>query len=390
MDAHWIKKFRFLIAALILSCGLNIGFLATFIFSAWDSKQAALPLISAPDQSEKPFESTYRHVLMSMSKLSFAELITFLTNQEVIEEGLAKRDLAVAALVAFHDFHLEKALSYLPAQTRQVALSAERQINVYLGLDDEQFDAIIRFAYREKWPLTAKGLFTLLKKRTAENREESLLNAFMATNEFYALQLLFQKTQASQPPIDLATMACDGSWSYLEQFVKEQSQVLDLSTEKRRQLLLGLIHQGSSRAAQIFLRTDFAFARQKLDDPTVLALISLLREKTAEAERFCIELLSAPRTDSIWKAASERLYAFAGENTPEPFDLHTALVRFTSHPKLQVQPSSPSTALRQHIVKPGENLWKIARQYKVKVEDLVSLNELEKDQLHPGMILFVP
>jgi LysM repeat protein len=45
---------------------------------------------------------------------------------------------------------------------------------------------------------------------------------------------------------------------------------------------------------------------------------------------------------------------------------------------------------REHIVQEGESLWKISRQYKVKVEDLVQHNGLEKDRLLPGMVLMIP
>lgn len=393
MDIHWIKKFRLMVAALILSGSLNIGLLAAFIFSALETKQALPSIAWGPGgQDSLSFSSSYRSELSFMSKLSFAELIAFLTNRDIVGEGLVKRDLAVAALVAFHDFNLEKALASLPAQTRKISLSENREIDLYLGLDDEQFDAIIRFAYREKWPLTPKGLFSLLKKRGSLERDESLMHAFFSTAEFYALQLLFQKTQAPQAPAVLLDLVCEGSWEDLQRFANGQARNLDLSVERRRQLLLDFIGLGSFTGAQLLLQTDFVFARQRLDDEVLLRVIALLKEKTIEADRFCVELLSAPRTDAIWRAASERLYAFAKESPPEPFDLKIALSRFSPKSKAEVSPPlkyAPAT-LQQHIVKEGESLWKIARQYKVKVDELVKVNELEKDQIHPGMILSIP
>lgn len=367
MDVCWIKRFRLLVVALILSCALNIGLLFAFIFPA---DKILLPQVRT-GQIQDPIQSTYKNFLVSSSKLSFAELVAFLTNRELVEEGLTQRDLALAALVAFHDFHLEKALSSSPDQTRQVVFSPDQTIELYPGLDDEQFDAIIRFAYREKWPLTPKGLFQVLKKRGLPLSDESLKNAFFSTPEFRSLQQLFQKSML-QSPENLLSLICEGPWSLLDQFVKEQSQVLDLSADRRRNLLLSYLSQGSSVAAQILLQTDFVFARQKMEDSSIAVLLSLLKEKTPEAERFCRELLIAPRTDLIWKAASERLYVLTGQEIP------------------QLPQSAPNAPRQQHIVKDGENLWKIARQYKVRVDDLVKVNELEKDQLRPGMILFVP
>jgi LysM repeat protein len=56
------------------------------------------------------------------------------------------------------------------------------------------------------------------------------------------------------------------------------------------------------------------------------------------------------------------------------------------------EPAAPTgrAAYRQHVVKEGESLWKIARLYKAKVDEIVKLNELEKDKLYPGMTLQIP
>lgn len=371
MEVRWIQRFRLLIIALILSGSLNIVFLFILIFSQEGAAPVLLPT-ARTFQTQESAPANYKNYLTSASKLSFAELVAFLTNRDLVEEGLTQRDLALASLVAFHDFHLEKALSFLPHQTRQVVLPTAQSIDLYLGLDDEQFDAIIRFAYREKWPLTPKGLFQALQKRGLLGSDESLRSAFCSTAEFRALQQFFQKT-APQSCETLLSLVCEGPWSLLDQFVKQQAQVLDFSVDRRRNLLLSYMSHNSSAAAQLFLQTDFVFARQKLEDNAVLILLSCLKEKGSETEKFCKELLSAPRTDLVWKAASERLCALTGESP--------------SQPSLPVAPSAPR---QQHIVKDGENLWKIARQYKVKVEELVKVNELEKDQLYPGMILFIP
>ena len=45
---------------------------------------------------------------------------------------------------------------------------------------------------------------------------------------------------------------------------------------------------------------------------------------------------------------------------------------------------------RYHTVAEGESLWKIARQYKAKVDEIVLLNGIDKDKLYPGMTLKIP
>ncbi len=417
---QWVKKFRKMTFAIIFSGALNIGLLAAFIFFMLQERQATLsvsrPFFPSLKGDKKNGEATIAQLFASMEKLSFRELVSFLTNRDPVEEGYTKRDMAVAALAAFHYFNLEKALSSTPAQKRVFQISDSEKIEIYPGLNDEQFEAIIRYAYQEKWPLTAKGLFRLLQNGRSTNagaREESLEQAFLVTPEFHSLQVLFQKTDSPQPPHVLLDLSCEGNWDLLERFSREQSQMLDLSIDKRRRLLLSYLSLHSPSAAQLLLRTDFVFALKKLEDKGILDLISLLKNKSEESERFCVELLRSPRSDAVWQAAAIRLYGYVGESLSEPLNPKEALARFGSVPQqpaqecLSVQtgqsgaqaavsaasatqpaPANPATLF--HIVKEGENLWKIARQYKIKVDELVSSNQLEKDRLYPGMTLKIP
>ena len=44
----------------------------------------------------------------------------------------------------------------------------------------------------------------------------------------------------------------------------------------------------------------------------------------------------------------------------------------------------------RHTIAHGENLWKIARKYKVSVEALRKANKLESDKLREGKTLIIP
>lgn len=410
MDAtlmsRWVKKFRILTLALIFSGALNIGLIAACIFSFLSDRQESLS-VAIPSKGEGNRETTVQQIFSQMAKQSFHELVTYLTNRDPVEEGYLKRDLAVAALASFHHFNLEKALSGIPSQRRVIALGDEQKVEIFPGLRDDQFEAIIRFAYEEKWPLTSEGVFKLLKKMP----DASLIQAFLVTPEFHALNVLFQKTEAAQEPAVLLRLAAEGNWDILDRFAREQAQLLDLSVEKRRRLLLSYLASGSPTAAQLLVSTDFAFAAKRLEDRGIVDLLGLLKEKTPDAERLCIELLRAPRTDVVWQASAQRLYSYAGESVPEPFDLKAAIARFAPGPvaapepvaaapvkapaapvkAVAAVPAKPAkSAARHHVVQDGESLWKIARHYKVKVEEIVKANELEKDRLYPGMTLLIP
>ncbi|MGB7978520.1 MAG: LysM peptidoglycan-binding domain-containing protein [Chlamydiales bacterium] len=378
------NKFKFLTLALIFSGTINIGLIAAFAYFRY--QETSIPVARA---GHKEALATNSQIFASMSRLTFRELVSYLTNRDLVEEGYMKRDLAIAALVAYHHFNLEKALSAPPAQVRTIVLNSGQTIDVFPGLTEEQVEAVIRFAYQEKWPLTAKGLFALLQSGQSV-RDESLEHAFLLTSEFYALQLLFQKTGAPEEPQILLNLALDGSWDLLEKLAREQSQCLDFSAEKRRALLLSYLTLHSPTAAQLLLRTDFAFAHKRLEDKTVLELLALLGKQTEEGTKFCIELLRSPRSDAIWQAAAMTLYAYAGELPAAPIDPKAVLARFSSNeaPPQPAPATAPSS--RFHVVKEGESLWKISRQYKVKVDEIVKLNGLEKDSLFPGMTLKLP
>lgn len=391
----WIKKFRILTVALIFSGALNIGLIAAFIFSSWKDHQPHFS-IALPAKIEKNQESTMSEILRQMMKLSFCELVPYLTNRDLVEEGYLKRDLAVAVLTSHHHFNLEKALSSTPSQRRIFSLGEDETVEVFPGMSDDQFEAIIRFAYEEKWPLTPVGIYQLLKK-LPQPQDESLVQAFLITPEFHALQVLFQKTKVTLDPADLLQLVYEGNWDILDRFAREQEQVLDLSVEKRRRLLLSYLALQSPTAAQLLLKTDFDFVSKRLEDRGAIDLLSLLKEKTEEGERLCLELLRAPRTDAVWQAAVLCLYRFSKEPLPDSFNLKEAMARFvpssSAKPetvRIKEEPPLTIPTFQQHIVKDKENLWKIARQYGVKIEEIVKLNELEKDRIYPGMTLLIP
>ena len=399
------KTLRTLTMALIFSGALNIGLVAAGIFSAFKDRQASYAVTPSFFHELKP-ESTNSQVMELFSKLGFRELVSYLTNRDLIEEGYAKRDLAVAALVAYHHFNLEKALGAIPEQQRKFQLSEGKTLTIFPGFNEEQYEAMIRFAYQEKWPLTGEGLFHTIT-HLPKPRDLSLEQAFYITPEFHTLQTLFQKTEAMQPPDVLLSLVVEGSWDLLNRFSREQEQMLDLSVDKRRRLLLSYLALQSPVAAQLLLATDFSFALKRLEDPGILALLKLLN-KTPEAERFCLELFRSSRSDTVWSAAAEKLYVFAGEVVPTPLDLKVAAVRFLGSlpaspkpnvaPAPQAAPAKTGTAAapiqkageRFHLVKDGESLWKIARLYKVPHEEIAKLNGIDKDKLYPGMTLKIP
>lgn len=386
--AHrWIRKFRILTICLIFSVAINIGALAIGIaYLVQDQNEALSYPTPVSRMAAAPKETTNQKILFHYGRLSFRELAALLTNTDFVEEGYRKRDLALSALVSKHFFHLEKALGAIPAQKR-IFEAEGTSFSLFPGLTDDQFQAVIRYAYLEKWPLTGQGLFALLQK-SKQPGEASLIQAFSLTPEFYALSALFQK---SQPQAELIALACEGTWPMLEGLLLEQSQMLDLSVEKRRRLLLSYLSLQSPSAARLLIQTDFDFALKRLEDKGILDLLLALEKADAPPlKTFCLELLKSPRSDPIWHKSAELLYRAGGEDLPQPFERSAVLARFGLAAAPPLPSPAPAKPKRHHTVQEGENLWKIARQYKVTVDQIVHLNGLEKETIRPGMILQMP
>jgi hypothetical protein len=373
------KKLRILTMAIIGSSILNVALLGSFFYESVRQRDAL-----SSSKSLLKSNSVSGQVVASMEGLTFRELVSFLTNKEMVGEGLTKRDLGLAALVAFHHFHLEKALSTSDIPKKLLPISKERQVEVFPALNDEQYEAIIRFAYREKWPLTPKGLFACLQNL----KDASLEQAFAVTPEFYCVQIFFQKSGAKQELSSLLNLVREGSWELLTQF---SSEAMYATPEKRREVLQKYMGAHSKTAAEILLRTDFGFALNQIDDKKMLDLLGLLSVKSEEAVSFCIQILASNRSEGVLQAAASRLYAYAGDTPSLPIDPKDALARYSpGQVKRAPAQVAQKAASRLHVVKDGENLWKIARQYKVKVDEIVKLNEMEKDALYPGMTLMIP
>ena len=54
------------------------------------------------------------------------------------------------------------------------------------------------------------------------------------------------------------------------------------------------------------------------------------------------------------------------------------------------KPAIAAATKRMHVIQSGENLWKIARKYKVSVEAIRKANHLETDKLRVGKQLIIP
>lgn len=403
LQEQWAKKGRFLTQALIFSGALNIGLLTSFFYFIARDKKEAVAFEFQPTSND-PKHLTNTETIAHFATMSYAELVDMLGNQDPIEEGYKKRDLALASLAAFHFINLEKALQGFPLQKR--CLTFQRKdgpelvdITVYPGLTEDQFQGLVQFIKTEKFPLTTKGLFFELKQGKMP-RESSLLEAFYLTPEFTTLMTLFNRAGVPLPSEYVIEMIAQGNWSLIERFTQEQKLSQDLSPSRLKNLLSSYVRCRSVLAAKILLEWDRDFILKKLDDPDVMVFLDLFSTKTASLETFLKEIITSPRSDAIWKKAAEKLYAFSDLPCPEPYDHLVTLQTFapnllqdrhvTQQQEVVPPAAVPVKSKRTHLVQSGENLWKIARKYKVSIDALKKANQLETDKLRPGKELVIP
>ena len=377
------------------------------------------PADKKEQQAPLAFDHTNAEVLKTLRQLPLEQLVAKLKDSLLVENGYTLRDLAIGCMVSLYHFDLQKALLGLkfPEQERKIAFGRSAtgkplEITVYPGLSEEHFLRVVNYANMEKWPLTSKGLYLSLKRFYFKGEEppESLVDSFLLTPEYLAVEMLFNRAPVAVERKELITLLSEGNWSLLTQFAEQQRLAQDLNPARRQKFLLDYIEHGSKKAAYLILKTDAEFATHKLNDRHVLLLLRLLQVKVKEAESFAISQLSSPRSNAVWKMAAKRLYQYAGELPPATYQHHAALERFVRQKTgivrsekvatVAIPPGKPTIVkkivhvtekpLKTHLVQEGDSLWKISRRYKVDLEKLKKANRLTSDRLKPGMNLKIP
>ncbi|MBP7073836.1 MAG: LysM peptidoglycan-binding domain-containing protein [Rhabdochlamydiaceae bacterium] len=401
LQPQWEKKSRFLTQLLIWSGALNIGLLSSLIYLVLQSRPETISFDLKPVAAASTLQATNQEILWQFSTLSWAELIGQLGNDDLVEQGYKKRDLALASLVAFHGFDIERALQGSFIQKRGIALTRKEgpeEINLilYPGLSEDQFVAIRRFIQTEKFPFTALGLFYEIQHAVLP-RDPALLEAFYLTPEFNSIATLCQRTGIHLPKEFIIEMIAQGDWKTLHQFATEQKEGMDLTPDRLKKLLFSYVKCRSVLAAKILLQSDHEFILKRLDDRDLIVFLDLFKEPSVALKELLKELITSARSDTVWKKAAELLYQFGGLQLPEPYDHNVTLAAFAGialpaqkieQPVVTVLP--PKKEELKHTIAHGENLWKIARKYKVSVEALRKANRLETDKLREGKTLIIP
>ena len=375
-NSPWVIRTKRLTQALIISGTLNVSLLGTFFYFVLRDKNDSLSIELKPLTTEAKLPPTSNlEILRSYCVLSYQQLLICLENQDFVEQGIKKRDLALSCLVAFHHFNLDKALGGISLQKRSILLSQENgsaviEVPVFPGLADYQFQAIIHFAKTEKWPFTAQGLFYELKRSTPPYNS-SLINAFSLTSEYHSVYMLFSKTGISCSTKQLIDLLTEGEWIDLTNFSLSQRVALDLSIERCRSFLLAYLEKRSKTAALLLFESSPEFCLQQLEDRHILLFFDLFHGSPL-LKNLSKGLLAAPRTDVVWQLAAQAL-------------------GYSQIPAKKIEkPEIKKPLYKTYKVQAGDNLWKIARAHKVSIKEIMQINQLETDKIRPDHCLQIP
>jgi len=361
-DSDWKKKSRILTHALLLSGTLNIGLLGTFIYSVTKSEN------NSTAEAQRTLSKSNAEVFKAYFELDFEALCKELGNQEQIRDGYRKRDLALACLVGFHHFNLEKALSGFPFQKRRTSYFHEEGteriwIDLFPGLRDEHYEAIYAFAKREKWPITAEGLFYEMQ-RLRPDIPSDLKRAFLASPHYYTIRTLLSRSETPLKEAQIFALLLEGNWEVINAFFDSQMASPDLSSDVRFEFLRSFIPLKSKIAAHLIVQGENS---DRLENSDLTQVIELLSVKNQKVAAFLQKLMHSPHSEEVRKRAGVKYYALVHDGAIVPY------------------------AGRRHIIGEGDSLWKIAKRYSVTIEELAKVNQLEKsDLLRVGRELQVP
>lgn len=409
-EKNLLKKIKVLTHVVIISGSLNIGFLFSLSVIALKNFQKKNHYTSSNQQVKGSLFISLdsMDLLSEYFNYSYEKLLNELYDPTLVEDGYCKRDFALACLVSFHYFDIDKALSGLQLTRRVIEFIHEEggeraKIEIFPGLCDPHFEALISFAKREKWPFNSQGLFHHLKRgKEIKKIPSSLIQTFYKTREFEVFwrEISLWKKEISSEKI--LFMMIDADWDYIEKIHLEMDRKKQAGSDLARSIVLDLLKFKSIGAAKVALEYDREFFVSKSDDESILFLLSQLKKGDYYSEAFARGLLMSLRGDEVRIAAGKKLYELYDELAPTPYRHQTTLLRFLPHlfnsAELTKTKESKQDCLaplkiqkRFHKVAKGETLWKISSHYKISVKRIVETNKLsEKALLKPGMTLEIP
>lgn len=324
--------------------------------------------------------------IVKMKAQPFERLVSLLKEKRVVLAGWRVQDLALSALVGFHDVDIHRALNKKSLPTRKWTFQSST-FELFPGLNEQDFQNMSFFLEREKWPFTTKGLLKLIGSKELKECDRDLLIFFCHTPEMIVMQTLFARAPTPIQRGTVLKIVQEGGWDRLSNYYLGQEKEADFSAKKRQAVLLDYIEGKSKTAAYLFLAIDPVFAEHGLSDAQLSHLLPLLSDKTESVQRFLQKVIQSPRGDEVRTQARRQLLGSDDEEVAARFIPRAGTGEL--RPVFREQPPR-SPAPSQHVIQPGESLWTIAKKYRVSIEELMAVNHLQSTVIRSGKTLKIP
>lgn len=362
--------------ALGISCAINI-FLFSFLVKELDNASLSFSSTNAQNESRLPFATAaaIQNELEVFKAYDFDTLVSLLDDSSAKSDGYTVRDCALSVLVTKHHFYIEKALN--PGLQKRYLLIKDETFTLFPALSNEHYSKIIDFIHTECFPFTLQGLFSKLKLSASD----TVLQRAIKQNADYKKIQDYLTSDAKLTQDQAFTLITCADWTSL----------CEIKNKGRTRFLEKMLTICPKEASQALLDVDFSYALHKLDDKQVMIILDELASESKWLKDYALKQYLSPRQDEVRKKAALRLCLLANLD-PAKQTKETLLSHFgITVPKQkmqQVKVSKPSE--RIHIVQKGENLWSIAKAYKVDVSVIRKKNNLQTDSLRPGTQLVIP
>ena len=379
------RRTRWLTHLLIFSVTINVALLATLSYLGLRTRGAKECVRSKAVRSSSltVLPQKLSAVLTRNLSLSFEELVALLEDETHVEQGQLACDLALACLVACHNFSMERALTFPWQQTRDYAFlhpvtKKYVAVTLFAGLTEDQRKAVRLFARQEKWPLTAKGLFFAMQK-AQNDLPMDLKRTFFLSKEFYAIYRVVKDTAHEVEQEEVLASLLKIDWPAVATVVQDLE--CESGWEEKRERLLQfwteLFDRGHFQAGLMAFAMDPERTLRCFDDRQLAQLMDCFDGFTFEVEKFLRDLEASLRADALREQARAVRLALRGRQQP-------LLAMGGSQQEVK------APVVTAYAIQFGDTLWKISRRVGVSVALLKKFNELDSDVLIPGKVLLIP